>query len=87
MKAEDRKALVGYAREETYDSEVLFRYLKSLAEVVVSLHYSAFDYREDLTSVGIEKALLLLRAPWFDPTKNIRAYLYTNIRRGRPREA
>lgn len=76
----ETKAMIAYSTGGTYDQEILAKCLTSLSEAVVSKHYGSYRGREDLVSSGVLKALCLLRAPFFDPKKNVRGFLYTGIR-------
>lgn len=73
-------ALIAFSQGRDYNAEVLTECLFSLSEAVVSIHYSGYWDREEMVSVGVEKALSLLKEPYFEPSKNIRGFLYTGIR-------
>lgn len=72
--------MIAYAAGKPHHGETLASCLQSIAEAVVSIHYSGYPGRKELISIGIEKALTLLKADFFDPRKNIRGFLYTSIR-------
>lgn len=78
--AQEREAMIAFAKGESYHQEALADGLRSLSEAVVSIHYPTFPERTELVSIGIDRAISLLKAPFFDPRKNIRGFLYTGIR-------
>ncbi len=73
-------SLQDFATDRSYDATELVAYLSCLVASVISRHFTNCPGREDLRSVGMGKALQLLRAPHADFKRNISTFLYTGIR-------
>lgn len=70
------------SEKDLHDENVLATKLITLAEIIVRKHfYASVNEKEDLVSIGVVKALCMIKDEKFSPHKgNFTTYLYTGMR-------
>lgn len=70
------------SEKDLHDENVLAEKLITLAEIIVRKHfYASVNDKEDLVSIGVMKALCMIKDEKFSPSKgNFTTYLYTGMR-------
>lgn len=70
------------SEKDLYDESVLATKLITLAEIIVRKHfYASVNEKEDLVSIGVVKALCMIKDEKFSPNRgNFTTYLYTGMR-------
>ena len=77
----DSENIRKYILHEPYDEHLLFSTLQDIARLVIHRHFSSHLYRfDDLESLGIEKAVVMLQRADTSVHKNLVNFLYTGMR-------
>jgi hypothetical protein len=77
----DVENLKKYLHEEPYDQPLLLSTLTDIAQLVIFRHFSSHVYRlDDLVSLGIEKAVVMLKRPDVKTGAKLVNFLYTGMR-------
>lgn len=76
----DTKTLIQFSKGEKYDQVEFYDCLCSITNLVISRFYKNISHDDEIYSIGIAKAIALLKSKHFNPEKNTYNFIFTGIR-------